>query len=123
MTNLLTRRCSHVAPWWQLAAPWHVPVALYRHRYLIYLFAGRRICSRYHGSVFGWGWSLLLPALSLATYAFVFGVVLGQARTGDASNATGVHYALNLLTGLVVFGAFSEVLQLAPTLVGDSRNL
>ena len=54
------------------------PRSLWRNRKLIRSMVRRDLLARYRGSFGGALWTFLTPLLLMATYAFVFGVVLQQ---------------------------------------------
>lgn len=93
--------------------PWH-------HRDLIFELFKREFAGRYRGSFGGVTWSLAQPLFLLAVYTVAFGVIL-QARWGGAGSTA--NYALMLFAGLIIFNAFSECLNKAPTLVTGNPNL
>jgi len=65
-------------------------------------------------------WSFVTPLVMLGVYTFVFGIVFG-ARWG-ASDAGGVHFALTLFCGLIVYRVFSDCISQAPRLMVGHRN-
>jgi lipopolysaccharide transport system permease protein len=79
----------------------------------------REILARYRGSFGDAAWAILHPLLLMATYFFVFGVVL-QSRFGNDPSRTG--FALNFLAGMLPWLAFSEPLARAPQLILEHRN-
>ena len=97
-----------------LAHPW-------RHRALIRILTWRDISGRYRGSLMGSAWSLLTPLLMLAVFTFVFGVVAPTRWPGAEEQGMGM-FALRLLSGMVVHGLLSELLQRAPALVTAQPN-
>ena len=97
-----------------LAHPW-------RHRALIRILTWRDISGRYRGSLMGSAWSLLTPLLMLAVFTFVFGVVAPTRWPGAEEQGMGM-FALRLLSGMVVHGLLSELLQRAPALVTWSNG-
>lgn len=88
------------------------------HR-LIRSMARRDILARYRGSIGDVFWTVLNPLLLMATYFFVFGVVL-RARFGADRSSTG--FALYFLAGMLPWLAFSEPAGRAPYVVLDHRN-
>lgn len=69
---------------------------IFRYRDLLRSLISRELKARYRGSMLGFFWSLINPALLLLVYTFVFGVVF-KPRLDDAGTAP---YALFLVTGL-----------------------
>ena len=81
---------------------------------------GRRdILARYRGSFGDVFWTVLNPLLLMATYFFVFGVVL-HSRFGSDKSSTG--FALYFLAGMLPWLAFSEPAGRAPHVILEHRN-
>ena len=91
---------------------------LENHR-LIRSMARRDILARYRGSFGDVFWTVLNPLLLMATYFFVFGVVL-HARFGADRSSTS--FALYFLAGMLPWLAFSEPAGRAPHVVLEHRN-
>jgi lipopolysaccharide transport system permease protein len=79
----------------------------------------RDILARYRGSFGGAMWTFLNPLLLMATYTFVFGVVLKTKFEGDA---TGIGWVLYFLAGMLPWLAFSEAVGRAPSIILEYRN-
>lgn len=79
----------------------------------------REFSGRYRGSSAGILWAFLQPLFLLAVYTLAFGVIL-QARWGGTGDS--VEFAFLLFSGLIVFNAFSECLNRAPTLIVGHPN-
>jgi len=92
---------------------------LWRNRRLIGSLVRRDLIARYRGSWGGLLWTLLNPLLLMATYFFVFGVVLRARFEGDPSRAG---FALYFLAGMLPWLAFSEAAGRAPTVMAEHRN-
>lgn len=90
-----------------------------RHFRLIQSMVRRDILARYRGSVGDVVWTFLNPLLLMATYIFVFGVVL-QARFGADRSSTG--FALYFLAGMLPWLALSEAAGRAPHVILEHRN-
>lgn len=88
------------------------------HR-LIRSMVQRDILARYRGSFAGALWTFLNPLLLMATYFFVFGVVLQSRFAGDATR-TG--YVLYFLAGMLPWLAFSEAVARAPSVIVEHRT-
>jgi lipopolysaccharide transport system permease protein len=86
---------------------------------LIRSMARRDILARYRGSFGDVFWTVLNPLLLMATYFFVFGVVL-RARFGADRSSTG--FALYFLAGMLPWLAFSEPAGRAPHVVLEHRT-
>jgi lipopolysaccharide transport system permease protein len=92
---------------------------LWRHRALIRSMVRRDILGRYRGSFGGIFWTVLNPLLLMATYFFVFGVVL---RTRFANDPSRSGFVLYFLCGMLPWLAFSEAAGRAPFVVLEHRN-
>ncbi len=94
--------------------------SLTQNRRLVKDLLVRDLKGRYAGSVLGFFWSLVFPAVNLVVYMFVFRIVL-NVRWGDRMGP--VEVGLLLLVGIVVWQAFAEgVARMTNTLV-ENRNL
>jgi lipopolysaccharide transport system permease protein len=94
-------------------------VTIWRNRSLIRTMVRRDILGRYRGSFGGVFWTVLNPLLLMATYFFVFGVVL-RSRFGADSSKAG--FALYFLAGMLPWLAFSEAAGRAPSVMLEHRN-
>ena len=90
-----------------------------RNQRLIRSMVRRDILARYRGSFGDVFWTVLNPLLLMATYFFVFGVVL-HTRFGADSSSTG--FVLYFLAGMLPWLAFSEPAGRAPHVVLEHRN-
>lgn len=99
-----------------IAAP--VRAIVQNHR-LIRSMARRDILARYRGSFGDVFWTVLNPLLLMATYFFVFGIIL-QTRFGPDQSRTG--FALYFLAGMLPWLAFSEPVGRAAYVILDHRN-
>jgi len=93
--------------------------SILRNHRLIRSMARRDILARYRGSFGDVFWTVLNPLLLMATYFFVFGVVL-RARFGADRSSTA--FALYFLAGMLPWLAFSEPAGRAPHVVLEHRN-
>ncbi len=93
--------------------------SLWRNRKLIRSMVRRDILARYRGSFGGALWTFLNPLLLMATYAFVFGVVL---KTRFGADTTGTGYVLYFLAGMLPWLAFSEAVGRSPYVILEHRN-
>lgn len=89
------------------------------NRRLIRSMVRRDILARYRGSFGDVFWTVLNPLLLMATYFFVFGVVLGS-RFGQDQSRTG--FALYFLAGMLPWLASSEPAGRAPQVILEHRN-
>ena len=90
-----------------------------RNHRLIRSMARRDILARYRGSFGDVFWTILNPLLLMATYFFVFGIVL-QSRFGADQSRTG--FALYFLAGMLPWLAFSEPVGRAASVILEHRN-
>jgi lipopolysaccharide transport system permease protein len=81
----------------------------------------RELRGKYKRSALGWAWSLLNPLVTMATYSFVFGYVLGlRADPGDPSGMD--NFAFFLLCGLLPFNYLSNSMNGGmSSLIGNSN--
>ena len=96
-------------------------VSLCRHREIVRMMIVRELASRYKSSLGGLAWSLLTPLLTLSVYTFVFSFAFPARWAGGQAGHLGF-YALQIFTGLTVFGIFSESVSRAPNLVLTQPN-
>ncbi|MFP6640423.1 MAG: ABC transporter permease [Myxococcota bacterium] len=89
-------------------------------RQVVYYLTRKSIVLRYRGSALGIVWSFIVPALTLAIYTVVFGVVL-RARWSTGESST-TQYALLLYLGLCVYWFVSECVSEAPSLIANHSN-
>lgn len=87
---------------------------------LIQTLTRQRIVLRYRGSLLGAAWILLAPALMMAIYTLVFGLIF-QPRFSDGPTNT-AEYALLLYLGLCAYWFMSECIAEAPGLVLQNAN-
>ena len=90
-----------------------------RHHGLFIELTRREFSSRYQASFGGIFWSFAQPLFLLTIYTVAFGVIL-KARWGFAGGT--LDYAFMLFAGLIVFNAFSEVLNKSSTLILSNSN-
>jgi lipopolysaccharide transport system permease protein len=96
--------------------PW---ISIWTNRNLIRSMVRRDILARYRGSFGDVLWTVINPLLLMATYFFVFGVVL-KARIGLDDSKTG--FALFLLAGMLPWLPFAEAVARAPSCILEHRN-
>ena len=85
---------------------------MWKNRRLSYTLTKREILSRSRGSFGGALWTILNPLLLMATYFFVFGLVLKSRFENDPRP---VSFALYFLAGMLPWLAFSEAAGRAPS--------
>src|ERR1051326_4957393 len=108
--------------WWREAIPkaFVFPARSLRENHkLIASMVRRDILSRYRGSFGGALWTFLNPLLLMATYFFVFGVVL-RTRFGADTSRSG--FVLYFLAGMLPWLAFAEAVGRAPSVILEHRN-
>lgn len=93
--------------------------SVWTNRKLITSMVRRDILARSRGSFGGALWTFLNPLLLMATYFFVFGVVL-QQKFGADSSRTG--YVLYFLAGMLPWLPFSEAVGRSPYVIIEHRN-
>ncbi|MGH3329320.1 MAG: ABC transporter permease [Streptomycetales bacterium] len=75
-----------------------------RRRYLLRLLVRKELKVRYHGSVLGFAWSYIRPAVHFSVYYFVVGLFLGlRDRIED--------FPIYLFSGMVLIHFFNETLH------------
>ena len=87
-----------------------------RYRYLLLLLIRQGIKVRYRGSVLGWTWSYVKPAVQFVVYYLAFGVFLNLDRGIE-------HFAVYLFSGLVVVNLFSEAFSNATRSIVENSAL
>jgi lipopolysaccharide transport system permease protein len=93
--------------------------SIWKNRALIRTMVRRDIMSRYRGSFGDVLWTLIHPLLLMATYFFVFGIVL---RTRFAEDGSTFGFAFYFLAGMLPWLAFSEAVGRSPYVVLEHRN-
>lgn len=89
-------------------------------RQIVYFLTRKRVVTRYRGSALGIVWSFIVPALTLAIYTVVFGIIL-QSRWSRGDSTT-TEYAFLLYLGLCVYWLVSECVAEAPSLIQSHTN-
>jgi lipopolysaccharide transport system permease protein len=93
----------------------------YRRRGLLWQMVKREVQQKFLGSWLGLSWALITPLAMLSVYTFVFRSVL-NAKWPGASDSN-VEFALQIFSGLLVYGLFSEVIGRAANLIIEQPNL
>ncbi len=93
--------------------------SLWSNRKLMASMVRRDILARYRGSFGGALWTFLNPLLLMATYFFVFGVVMHAKFAGDPSRSG---FVLYFLAGMMPWLPFSEAVGRSPYVVLEHRN-
>lgn len=94
--------------------------SIWQNRNLIASMTRRDILQRYRGSFGDVVWTLLNPLLLMATYFFVFGIVL-PSKFGPDQSRTG--FAFFFLAGMLPWLAISEAIGRAPNGILENRVL
>lgn len=94
--------------------------SIWRNRNLIASMTRRDVTQRYRGSAGDVLWTVLHPVLLMATYFFVFGIVL-QSRFGADQSRTA--WAFYFLAGMLPWLGISEAIGRAPNGVLENRVL
>lgn len=89
---------------------------IYKSRELILFLAWRDIISQYKQAVFGVGWAILKPVLSLLVYTLVF------SRVAKLSSS-GIPYPLFTLSGLIAWDFFSSAMNQSTVSLIYNANL
>lgn len=97
----------------------HPIQSIWTNRRLIQSMSRRDVLARYRGSFGDVFWTILNPLLLMATYFFVFGIVL-RTRFGADQSRTG--FALYFLAGMLPWLAFSEPVGRSPHVILEHRN-
>ena len=91
---------------------------VWNNRRLIRSMVRRDILARYRGSFGDALWAALNPLLLMATYFFVFGVVLRARFAGDTSRSG---FVLYFLAGMLPWLPFSEAVGRSASLIPEHR--
>jgi lipopolysaccharide transport system permease protein len=94
-------------------------LSIWRNWSLIRSMVRRDVLGRYRGSFGGVFWTVLNPLLLMATYFFVFGIVLHTRVGNDPSRAA---FVLYFLCGMLPWLALSEAAGRAPFVILEYRN-
>jgi lipopolysaccharide transport system permease protein len=93
----------------------HMIRPAWRNRELLLEMARREFALRYRGSVGGIVWSFLHPLSMLVVFSLAFGILFTRHAPYPMSDTTA--YCLNIFPGLMVYQAFAETINRAPTLI------
>jgi len=93
---------------------------LFTHRRLVWAFVMNDLRHRYLGSSIGFFWTVITPLLELATYTFVFHLIIGvQFVEGSGWS----NYVLFLFCGMVTWFSVHDGLAKATTSIIDHGHL
>ncbi|QIK75591.1 ABC transporter permease [Nocardioides piscis] len=88
-----------------------------RRRYLLRMLVRNTIQSRYQGTVLGWVWSYIQPAIRFCLFYFLFQVMIG--RGGDEME----NFAVHLFSGMVIVHFFTETFNGGTQSLIQNRSL
>ncbi|MBX3462900.1 MAG: ABC transporter permease [Planctomycetes bacterium] len=96
------------------------PAQMWRNRFMVQNFLRRDLLGRFHGSFLGVYWLLAQPLFQFAVYYFVFGLLFGNWKMGQAPDP---HFAIYLFSGVIAFHALVESTSQSCSIVVDNGNL
>ncbi len=100
---------------------WRPAIDLFsEHRGLIRSMVRRDLTTRYKGSVMGWAWAFVTPAVQIVIFTLIFSGIF-DAKFGKESGPLG--FAVYLFCGLLPWIAFSEGVQRGTTVLVENVNL
>lgn len=88
----------------------------FRYPHLFSMLLKRGTSTRYYGSVLGWGWSYVKPAIQFFMYFFVIGIVLGVNRGIEL-------FPLYLFSGIILINFYSEATRAATNSITGNAGL
>ncbi|HEV2185878.1 MAG TPA: ABC transporter permease [Stellaceae bacterium] len=92
----------------------------WRYRELILAVLRRQLADRFSGSLFGWGWAIAAPLITLAIYTVTFASAL-RLPIASARGGT-MNYALSTFAGLIIFNLCAELCYRAPLLLHEHSS-
>jgi ABC-2 type transport system permease protein len=87
-----------------------------RRRYLLGMLVRNTIKSRYQGTVLGWFWSYLQPAIRFCMFYFLFQVMIGRGSSIQ-------NFAIHLFAGMVIVHFFTETFNGGTQSLVQNRSL
>ena len=87
-----------------------------RRRYLLSMLVRNTIKSRYQGTVLGWVWSYLQPAIRFCMFYFLFQVMIGRGAGME-------NFAIHLFAGMVIVHFFTETFNGGTQSLVQNRSL
>jgi lipopolysaccharide transport system permease protein len=98
--------------------------SIYVNRSLIATLTKKEITARYKGSILGIFWTLLTPILMLAIYTIVFSEIfkVRWSPIDSTASESKLQFALIVLTGMIIFNFFSEIISRSTTLIRLHTN-
>ena len=97
-----------------LTAPFKMFQNLREYRQLIRHFISRDLKTRYHGSIIGWGWSIVEPLALTVTFYILFAIL---------SDSTDPYRPFNILVGILGWTFFSRTLTRGTTALQRNSGL
>ena len=94
--------------------------SIYQNKFMIRSMVVRDMRSRYVGSYLGIFWSFIHPLVQLSIYYFVFSVVI-KIKLGPEYGGT--NFAFWLVSGLLPWLFFTDVVTRSPSAILDQSNL
>lgn len=89
---------------------------VFRYPHLLSMLMKKGTSTRYYGSVVGWGWSYVKPAIQFFMYFFMIGIVLGINRGID-------NFPLYLFSGIILLNFYSEATRAATNSITANASL
>jgi lipopolysaccharide transport system permease protein len=100
---------------------WRPAVALIsEHAGLVSSMVRRDLNNRYKGSLMGWAWAIITPAVMITIFTLIFSGIF-NARFGTGSGH--LSFAVQLFCGMLPWIAFSEGIQRSTTALTENVNL
>jgi lipopolysaccharide transport system permease protein len=93
---------------------------LIRHRTLVKNLVIRDLKGRYIGSAMGLFWSVIHPLVLLASYTFVFSVIMKQRLGDDPGSAS---FVIHLFCGILPWLVLQETLSRSSNVLVENSNL
>lgn len=90
---------------------------------LLINLARQELVDRYAGSVLGSGWAILRPLVNILIFVLVFSKVMGARLALLGSPPSEYSYSIYLVSGLLVWNAFSETILRITTVFQDKAAL
>ena len=89
---------------------------VFRYPHLLSMLMKKGTSTRYYGSVIGWGWSYVKPAIQFFVYFFMIGIVLGVDRGIE-------NFPLYLFSGIILLNFYNEATKAATNSITASSSL
>lgn len=89
---------------------------VFRYPHLLSMLMKKGTSTRYYGSVIGWGWSYVKPAIQFFMYFFMIGIVLGSNRGIE-------NFPLYLFSGIILLNFYSEATRAATNSITANSSL